>query len=295
MQKIIKAFYAVLFCLTTLLLLTACSTDPIIVDENLEGDLFVLGILSTAAPQQEVRIFKSQPLIQAKDIDNAEVIVTTRSATYRLEHTGDGIYRDTQETIPINQGETYFLTVQIPGDESITAQTTVPSGLEIREPAPTDTLFLRQDSLYDFIFSGQFDIAWRKAANGWINNYFHKTVTNSEWSSQYSVCLLQDSTFRDEVGYTDYAPYRLLGLKIFVSQSDSALSTYSLIQDYYAFTCNEFRDLQDSEGYEEFFRLRNDLRRKHADGAVNVQGAKGVFGSVVVDSVEIAVRIEGEQ
>ncbi|MFQ5633606.1 MAG: DUF4249 family protein [bacterium] len=278
-----------------LLLCSRCSTDPIIVDDNLKGDLYVLGILSTGAPYQEVRIFESRPLLQAKGIDNAEVAITSQAATYRLNHIGDGVYRDMGEKIPVLSGASYSLHIQIPEHEKITAQTTVPQALAILAPSNGDTLFLEPDSMSDQYFQGQVFCSWEKATGAWISQYFHKTVTNNEWSSNYSVCLAHGSTFQSSIGYHRLARYELRALKIFISQSDSVLSTYSLIQDFYAFTCNGFDDLRDSESYETFFRLRNDLRQKYPNETVNVQGAKGVFGSVVVDSVEIAIKIRGEE
>jgi len=280
-----------------LIFFNACSTDPVLVDSRFQHEIYVLALLSNAAAHQSVRVQRTGALTQPPQaVEDATVSIRDSRATYRLSHVGGGLYRDVETPIPIRAGETYFLQINLPGQETIRAQTTVPQQFQILIFPAADTLVLQKeiDPSGLLRYSAPLNISW--SPNQAILTRLRETIFYSQsqdryYDDCYSVSsgrtLRQDFLLRTGSSADD----RPLKARFYVTQLDSIFAAYTFLNSYNCFDL----DIDENPKNERAMYLlnwRQRIDKEHVD-VFNVQGAKGVFGSVWVDSVQVYFKLEG--
>ncbi|RME02063.1 MAG: DUF4249 family protein [Calditrichaeota bacterium] len=274
----------------TLLFLFSCSTDPVVVDDRLQGQIYVLGLLSNAAPHQTIRLESVAVIGQPAPVENANVSVSDSFTTYNFKHIGHGLYQDLPTQIPIRPGATYHLRVQVPGHEPIFAETRMPHRFSILSPAKDDTVVLRKQAEpnYTYYFN-TVEVAWQRR-DGWLSRVREVVFNTAGKEDFYYDCYSAEETLPLQQNFwpDPHQPGQGLPTKarFFISQLDSAFSIYNLVSSS---GCVRLPD--DPVQQDRFDKLLLDLRQRYQPDQINVRGAAGIFGAVLIDSVEVAFKI----
>ena len=265
--------------LSALVFLPGCSTDPVIVNPSEFEKLYVLGVLSPQALQQEVYLSVSQLYELPKPVENATVRISSPKGEIHLVHVSNGIYRDLSGKLEVSPGNDYRLLVNMSDGRELSATTRVPTNFQILQPLPGDTIRAHRPDKYSIEFS--LPIKWT-IGTGWITQVtIHYQYSEERYDNRDEFITAGDTLFyrRGTYAPTDTS---ITGGILYLTHYDSVFSIHQLLQ-------------RTISSYDFPLETINQLRSKYADDRINVNGAFGVFGSVVVDSVRFHLRVEKEQ
>jgi hypothetical protein len=263
-----------------ILLAVACDTTPVLDDPGAFEKLYVYGVLSPTTAQQTIYLSSTRFENNPMPIDNAQVRIIAPASEVSLAYVGDGIYRDIAGALQAAPGNTYHLRVTLHDGRQISATTTVPANFRVLRPQPGDTVATETISKNNQYID--FTVHWSKSTGGWLTHLIAK------------LDLLEGSSyaFYDGATVRDSLQIRrgLLGASakactIYPAHCDSALSIYTIITESVCEYEYRGRDLIIIS-----CDLRDELRAAYENRSINLEGAFGVFGSAVRDSVRIFFR-----
>ncbi len=272
------------FLFSTLLLLAACSTDPVVVDPSAFEKLFVFGILSPSLKQQEIYISISQFEGNPKPVNDAKVRLFGPAGEVGLPAVGNGLYRDLSGMLQASPGQRYQLRITLRDGREITGMTTIPAAFRILSPATGDTFQVEHLSEYTKLIRMQ--AAWTPARTSWLAQI---TVHSNSSDGSYSPLTFYKLTTDTSALVTSSATTPIGGFYVSgvlkVTQYDSALTIYYLTRDYYCFD-ETSGDLHSPIPCDIVRRIKASYQNR----GVNVAGAYGLFGSVVEDSIHFHIK-----
>lgn len=265
----------------------ACDDTPVFVgDQDPENELYVLAVLSPLMPAQEILIEHVRPFGFNRPVTDATVSIRRGDIRYSFEHIGDGRYSDVHERLPVLQGATYYLKIDIPGVAPISASTTVPHGFRILSPIPEDTLTLTSSYLRS-VYDGRMVVALQGGVNGWLTRVQPTLAMPPIRGSNWGGCLVIGDTSYQRISYSKEVGPPPARFSLLASQSDSMFSIYTILN---APTCFEFAT--DIRAERAFTLAVNRWRRNHRNQYFNIVNARGVFGSLAIDSVSVPVKLK---
>lgn len=270
----------------TLLIHIACDDTPVYVgDQDAESGLYVLAVLSPVAPAQEILIEHVRPLGFNQPVTNATVSIRRNDTYYQFEHVGDGRYSDIRQRLPVLPGETYHLRADIPGLAPISASTTVPHGFRIMSPAPDDTVTFTP-TIIGGIYDARLTVAMQGGTNGWLTRVQPTSTLPQLRGSNRGGCLVIGDTSYQRISFYEELGSLPLRISFLASKSDSMFSIYTILN---SLTCFEFAT--DIRTERAFTLALNRWRRNHRNQYFNIVNARGVFGSLAVDSISVPVKL----
>jgi hypothetical protein len=254
----------------------------VVVDPSVFSRLYVLGVLSPSVPHQEVYIATSQSEGKPRPVEDAQVWIRGPAGEVELTHVGEGVYRDVAGKLNVEPGKTFNLRARLADGRGITAKTTVPAGFTVLEPTQGDTVLAVPAPESPTL--ALFTIRWSTDQAGWVTQtaVFHST---GEYIRDcYSVTDSVRFPFR--IPWSANDPL-IFPVTIYFANYDTAFSIQTLLRRG---PCpDDFRRFGLSPATED---LLLQVRSTYRDERINVEGAYGVFGSVVRDSVRVYIRLE---
>ncbi|MCI0690595.1 DUF4249 domain-containing protein [candidate division KSB1 bacterium] len=273
----------VVFLLCTLLPLAACSTDPVVVDPSVFEKLFVFGVLSPSLKQQEIYISTAQFEENPKPVNDAKVRLVGPVGEVGLPAVGNGLYRDLSGILQASPGQRYHLRITLRDGREISGTTAIPAKFRILSPAAGDTFQVEHLSQYTKLIRMQ--AAWTMASGSWLARV---TVQTNSSDSSYAVRFYR-LTADTSASITSSVATPLGGVVdsgfLKVTQYDSALTIYHLTREYYCLD-EVYGNLYSPIPCEIVKRIQASYKNR----GVNVDGAYGLFGSVVEDSIHFHIK-----
>ncbi|MDZ7261441.1 MAG: DUF4249 domain-containing protein [candidate division KSB1 bacterium] len=261
-----------------ILFTSACSTDPVVVDPSAFEKLYVFGVLSPATKHQEVYLSITQFQGNPRPVKDARVRISGPAGEVSLSYVGDGIYRDQASQLQVMPGSSYRLCATLTDGREISATTTIPSNFKVVSPLPGDTVKAQKWNIYWARY--QLPIIWEDSANGWVTlvkiyyEGFPDFFDGGFLTAADSLVIHQGL----------YLPNDIIikaGI-LYFTHCDTAFSIYTMLRQ------SAYNEDPSSE-------VIAQIRSLYANDRINVNGASGVFGSVVTDSVRFYIRVSDDQ
>ncbi len=272
------------FLLSTLLPLAACSTDPVVVDPSVFEKLFVFGVLSPSIKQQEIYISTAQFGGNPKPVNDAKVRLAGPVGEVGLPAIGNGLYRDLSGLLHASPGQRYHLRITLRDGREISGITTIPARFRILHPVTGDTFQVEHLSQYTKLVHIQ--AAWTRASGSWLARV---TVQTNSSDGHYAAGTFYQLTADTSTSITSGVATPWGGVAdsglLKVTQYDSALTIYNLTRVYYCLD-EVYGNLYSPIPCEIVKRIQAAYKNR----GVNVDGAYGLFGSVVEDSIRFHIK-----